>query len=272
MPKRNFQNKRVLITGAGSGLGAALSSRFCRAGATVIGIDLDPKGLQQTATAIEAINGRFVTHTCDIRDEEQLYAILHSVLGQGDVDVLINNAGISHRSEFLYTRASVIRKVMEINYLGAVYCTDVLLPGIIRQKGMIISVSSVAGFSPLIARTGYAASKHAVHGFFDSLRSEVSGSGVAVMLVCPSFIKTNIGRNALGADGNLVTHRQVPIGNFMSADIAAEKIFDAAVHNKKQLLLGKVAKLAYWTQKLVPGIYARQMAKKLQTELQREPV
>lgn len=271
MPKRNFENKRVLITGAASGLGAALSLRFCRAGAVVTGLDLDPAGLAQTAASARNINGHFESHICDIRDEGELQNVLHAVLALGDVDVLINNAGISHRSEFLHTKAAVIRKVMEINFLGAVYCTDALLPGIIAQKGMIISVSSVAGFSPLIARTGYAASKYALHGFFDSLRSEVAGNGVAVMLVCPSFIKTNIGRNALGADGNLVTHSQVPVGDFMSADIAAEKIFHAAVHNKKQLLLGKVAKLAYWTQKLAPGVYARQMAKKLQAELQREP-
>lgn len=272
MPKRNFEKKRILITGAGSGLGAALSLRFCRAGAAVIGIDLDPEGLLDTAAAIEAVNGHFERHTCDIRDEEQLHQVLNGILAEGNVDVLVNNAGISHRSEFLHTNTAVIRKVMEINFLGAVYCTDVLLPGIISGKGMIISISSVAGFSPLIARTGYAASKYALHGFFDSLRSEVAESGVSIMLVCPSFIKTNIGRNALGADGRLVKHKQVPVGNFMSAAAAAERIFQAATRNKKQLLLGKVARLAYWTQKLLPGIYARQMAKKLQSELQREPV
>ena len=99
------------------------------------------------------------------------------------------------------TEPAVIRRVMEVNFFGAVHCTRAALGDLVRTRGLIVAISSVAGFSPLIARTGYAASKHALHGFFDSLRTELVDSGVDALLVCPAFIATGIERNALGADG-----------------------------------------------------------------------
>ena len=124
----------------------------------------------------------------------------------GSLDVLVANAGMSHRSAFETTNLDVLRRVMEVNFFGAVNCTKAALPHLLASRGLVVAVSSVAGYTPLLARTGYSASKHALHGFFDSLRAEVGPRGVGVMLACPSFIATRIARNALGGDGLPVRH------------------------------------------------------------------
>jgi len=134
-------------------------------------------------------------------DADCVRAVGDCIARYGRLDVLVANAGISHRSAFASTDAAVIRRVMEVNFFGAVNCTRAALPHLRSVRGAIVAVSSVAGYSPLVARTGYAASKHALHGFYDSLRAELAEDGVDVTLVCPSFVATGIGRNALGGDG-----------------------------------------------------------------------
>jgi short-subunit dehydrogenase len=139
---------------------------------------------------------------------------------------------------------------------------------VVATKGMIIAVSSVAGYTPLIARTGYAASKHAMHGFFDSLRTEVEPSGVDVMLACPSFIATRIGRNAIGGDGLPVRHAQVTVGRPLTAESAAERIVTAAELGRRRVFVGQAARLAWWFSRLAPQAYARLMARRLRGELE----
>ncbi len=126
---------------------------------------------------------------CDVTDAASCADAIRSAVERfGGVDVLVNNAGITHRSAFATTDPAVLRRVMEVNFFGAMNLTHHALPHLLRSRGAIVAISSVAGFAPLIARTGYAASKHALHGFFESLRSEVRSQGVDVTLVCPSFI------------------------------------------------------------------------------------
>jgi short-subunit dehydrogenase len=133
---------------------------------------------------------------------------------------------------------------------------------------MIIVISSVAGFAPLIARTGYAASKHALHGFFESLRPEVAPAGVDVMLVCPSFISTGIDRNALGADGRPVTHAQVVIGPRLSPEDVANRIYVAAGRRRRLLRIGRTADLAWWVSRIAPAAYEQGMARRLRGEME----
>ncbi len=114
---------------------------------------------------------------------------------------------------------------MEVNLFGAIHLTRPALPALRQSRGLVVAISSVAGYTPLIARTGYAASKHALHGFFESLRTEVAADGIDVMLVCPSFIATGIDRNALGPDGRAVTHAQVVVGRRLQPDDVADRMF-----------------------------------------------
>jgi NAD(P)-dependent dehydrogenase (short-subunit alcohol dehydrogenase family) len=206
---------------------------------------------------------------CDVTDAEACArAVAAAVERFGAIDVLVNNAGISHRSSLAETDLAVIRRVMDVNFYGAVNCTKAALPRLVERRGMIIAISSVAGYTPLIARTGYAASKHALHGFFESLRTEVAPQGVDVMMVCPSFIATRIDRNALGGDGGPVRHTRVTVGRPLAADVAAQQIISGAARRRRLLLIGRTAWAAWWMSRLVPALYEKLMARRLRAELE----
>ncbi len=193
MTARTFAGRAVVITGAAGGLGRSLCLRVRRRRRRVAALDRDPEGLQALDRDMTARGQRVLTQVCDVTDSVACERALRAVHDElGPVAVLVNNAGIAHRSAFAQTRLEVIRRVMDVNFFGAVNCTHAALADLRASRGMVIAISSVAGFSPLIGRTGYAASKHALHGFFDSLRSELTDDGVDVMLVCPSFIATGI--------------------------------------------------------------------------------
>jgi NAD(P)-dependent dehydrogenase (short-subunit alcohol dehydrogenase family) len=159
-----------------------------------------------------------MTMVCDITQPQDCdAAIAQAVALWGGVDVLVNNAGISHRSLFEDTDPAVLRRVMEVNFFGAVHMTHAALPQLLARRGVVAALSSVAGYAPLLGRTGYCASKHALHGFFDTLRTEVQERGVQVTLICPSFIATGIGAAGLGASGAAATHRASPPGGNLAA-------------------------------------------------------
>lgn len=262
---RDFAGKTVAVTGAGGGLGRALCLRFAAAGARIVALDRDDAVLQGLTfpDGIEAVR-----LACDVSSEADcLRAMAEARRAFGGIDVLINNAGITHRSAFADTRTEVIRRVMEVNYFGALHCTHAALDDLVARRGMVIAISSVAGFAPLVARTGYAASKHALHGFFDSLRTEVEPSGVKVLLVCPSFISTGIEKNALAGDGGPARHAQSIVGSRSTPEAMAEKIFRAAEAERHLLLPDRVSKLSWWVSRLAPRFYERQMVKKLGREM-----
>jgi short-subunit dehydrogenase len=175
---------------------------------------------------------------------------------------------MSHRSAFAVTGLDVIHRVMDVNFFGAVNCTKAALPHLIARRGLIIVVSSVAGYTPLVARTGYAASKHALHGFFDSLRTELAPQGVDVMVACPSFIATRIDWNALGGDGEPVRHPQVTVGHPLAPDEAAGQVLAAAQRGQRRLLVGRTAKAAWQLNRFAPRLYEFIMARRLRGELE----
>lgn len=265
---RDFRDKVVVITGAAGGLGRALCFRFGTAGARIVALDRDAASLAGLLADIRAEGITAVTEVCDVSSEEDCRrAVAGAIKAFGGIDVLINNVGITHRSAFARTRTEVIRRVMAVNFFGALDCTHAALSTLVARRGMIIVISSVAGFAPLIARTGYAASKHALHGFFDSLRTEVELLGVQVMLVCPSFIQTGIDKNALAGDGNLASHPQSIVGTRTTPAAIAGKIFTAATKEQRLLLPDMISRSSWWLSRLAPRLYARQMAKKLGQEM-----
>lgn len=273
MGRRSFNGRTVLVTGAGGGLGRAIAARFARAGARIVGLDKDAAGVDGLRAEIEGQGGQCLALPCDVTDAEACAcAVAAGVERFGSLDVLVNNAGMSQRSGFAATDLAVIRRVMDVNFYGAVHCTKAALPHLLATRGLIVAVSSVAGYTPLIARTGYAASKHAMHGFFESLRSEVEPQGVDVMMACPSFIATRIDRNAIGGDGQPVRHAQVTIGDPLSADAVAERIFAGAARGRRLLLIGRTAWQAWWVSRLAPRLYEKLMARRLKGELESDPI
>jgi NAD(P)-dependent dehydrogenase (short-subunit alcohol dehydrogenase family) len=259
----------VLVTGAGSGLGRAVALRFAAAGAHIVALDRDATATTRLQSEIAHGGGDCLAVPCDVTDAGACArAVAAGVERFGTLDVLVNNAGISHRSGLAATGLDVVRRVMEVNFFGAVHCTKAALPHLLAARGLVITISSVAGFAPLIARTGYAASKHALHGFFDSLRTELAPQGVDVMLVCPSFIATGIDRAALGGDGLPVRHAQVTIGAALQAETVAETIYRGACRGRRLLLVGRTARQAWWLSRLLPGWYAQLMARRLRGELE----
>ena len=262
---RDFAGRTVVVTGAAGGLGRALCLRFAAAGARIVALDRDTAVLQ----GLTFPGGNDALRVaCDVSNEEDcLRAMAEARRAFGGVDVLINNAGITHRSAFAATRPEVIRRVMAVNFFGALHCTHAALADLVARRGMVIAVSSVAGFAPLIARTGYAASKHALHGFFDSLRTEIEPLGVGVLLVCPSFIQTGIERNALAGDGGPVRHAQSIVGGRSTPEAMAEKIFRAAAGERRLLLPDRISRLSWWVSRLAPQTYERLMVRKLRKEM-----
>jgi NAD(P)-dependent dehydrogenase (short-subunit alcohol dehydrogenase family) len=262
---RDFAGKTVVVTGAAGGLGCALALRFAAAGARIVALDRDAAVLQ----GLTFPGGTdAVRIACDVSSEADcLRAMAEARRAFGGVDVLINNAGITHRSAFTRTEPAVIRRVMEVNFFGALHCTHAALEDLVARRGLVVAISSVAGFAPLVARTGYAASKHALHGFFDSLRTEVEPLGVKVLLVCPSFISTGIEKNALAGDGGPVRHAQSIVGGRSTPEAMAERIFRAAQAERRLLLPDRVSRLSWWVSRLAPRLYARLMVKKLEKEM-----
>jgi NAD(P)-dependent dehydrogenase (short-subunit alcohol dehydrogenase family) len=257
-----------VISGAAGGLGRALALRFGRAGSRIVALDRDAEALQRLRQDMATAGGEVLALPCDVTDEQGCAAAVAAAVDRfGRIDTVISNAGISHRSPFEMTATAVLRRVMDVNLFGAIHLTRPSLPALRQSRGLIVAISSVAGYAPLIARTGYAASKHAMHGFFESLRTEVAADGIDVMLVCPSFIATGIDRNALGPDGRAARHAQEVVGRRLQPDAVAERILRGCERRQRLLLIGRTARAAWWVSRLAPALYERLMARRLRGEM-----
>lgn len=271
MTQRDFAGKVVVITGAAGGLGQALARSFAAAGAYIAAFDRDVAGVEAFAGELRDDGSQALGIGCDVTDAVACERAMASVIETwGRIDVLINNAGISHRSAYMRTDPAVTRSVMEVNFFGSVHCTRAALSALCKSRGLIIVISSVAGFAPLIARTGYSAAKHALHGFFESLRTELVDAGVGVLMVCPSFIDTGLDRHALGGDGRPARHEKQIVGTRAQPEEIATKILRAARNGKHLLLPGRMAKFAWWVSRFAPAYYARSMARRLRGEMDDE--
>jgi len=266
--RRNFATRTVALTGGAGGIGRALAARFARAGAKIVLLDVDAEGLAEAARELEARGHEVLAVQCDITRVEECRAAAERIEQRfGGVDVLINNAGLVHRSAFRDTDVEVFRRVMEVNYFGSVNVTKALLDGLVGRRGLIIVVSSIAGLSPLYGRSGYSASKHALHGLFESLRSELAGSGVDVLMVCPSFTRTAFEQRALDARGGRVRRGRSKLGTEATPESVAESVYRAALQRRRLLVLSPVGKLSIWLSRIAPGLHTHLMARALRDEL-----
>lgn len=268
MARRDFSARVVAITGAAGGLGRALCHAFGRRGARIAALDRDEQGLAALARELAVVKIEAQVYQCDVTLRESCRTALGKAAEHfGGIDVLVNNAGISHRSAFADTDPEVIRRVMDVNFFGALHCTHCALPALLARRGLVIAISSVAGFAPLAARAGYAASKHALHGLFDTLRAELAPQGVEVLIVCPSFIRTAIAASHLAGNGQAARHPRAVVGEMLDPEQVAARIVDAAERGRRLLLVGRVAWTSYWVSRLAPALYARLMARRMRGEL-----
>ena len=267
---RDFNNRVVVVTGAAGGIGFALARRFGSAGAKVAMLDLNDDAVAVAAETLRQEGIETLALGCDVADPGAVVAAVEAVMEHfGGIDVLINNAGISARAAFTDTHLGVFHKVMAVNFFGPLYGTKAALGVLCRHKGLIITISSLAGFTPLYGRTAYAASKHALHGLFDSLRSELRGTGVGVLLICPGFTATGIGTAALDGDGSIARHPQTTAGKPATPEEVADQIFNAAAKNKRLLVLTPIGRLGRLINKLSPRLYEWLMVRSMRKELER---
>jgi NAD(P)-dependent dehydrogenase (short-subunit alcohol dehydrogenase family) len=246
------------VTGAAGGIGRALCLRFGREGAQIAALDLDREGLDALAGELREAQIETLVEPCDVTDPDQCARAIASVHQRfGGVDVLINNAGISHRSPVVETELQVYRRVMDVNFFGAVHCTKPAMQSLLERRGLIIVISSIAGRGPLPGRTGYSASKHALHGFFETLRCELADRGVRVMMVCPSFTATNIERSALDGKGNPTSRAWDTVGKIATPESVAEAVYRGARSGRRVLVLSGTGRAAYLVSRLWPGLYER---------------
>jgi len=266
MSPQRFADKVVLVTGAAGGLGTALCHVFAAQGARIAAMDRDRERLEALVAGLPtgalAIAG-------DLTDPALCEDALRQTVARfGALDVLVNNAGISHRSLLADTDPAVIRRVMEVNFFGTLQMTHAALPHLVDTRGVVAAISSVAGFAPLLGRTGYSASKHALHGFFDTLRTEVEDQGVGVTLICPSFIATGIGGAALGGQGGSAAAARITAGGESRPEDIARRIVEAIAHRRSLLLPDRTSRLAWWVRKFAPGFYAGTMKRRVRAEFQ----
>jgi short-subunit dehydrogenase len=249
----SFSHKVIVITGASSGIGKALAEEALERGAKVA---VCARNLEKLKEAFGHTNSPdLLLFATDVSKEADCQLFIESVLRQwGRVDVLINNAGISMRALFEDVKLSVIKELMDINFWGAVYCTKYALPSIIENKGVIAGISSIAGFRGLPARTGYSASKFALQGFLEALRTELLQTGVHVMWVSPGFTASNIRNVALSADGKAQKETPLDESKLMSAVECADIILNAIAKKKRTVIMTGQGRLTVWLNKLFPSL------------------
>ncbi|SDL05852.1 Short-chain dehydrogenase [Catalinimonas alkaloidigena] len=249
-----MQNKVVIVTGGSSGIGKACAESFGRAGARVVITGRNADNLRQTADELTQQGIQVLPVVSDVSREEDCQHVVTTTLAEwGTIDVLINNAGISMRALFEELELDVLRKVMDINFWGTVYMTKYALPSLLKQRGSIVSVSSIAGYRGLPARTGYSASKAAMQGFMEALRTELLHKGVHILVACPGFTASNIRNTALTKTGQMQGETPRDEGKMMTAEAVGDAILTAVQKRRRDLVLTTQGKMTVFMNKWFPG-------------------
>ncbi len=259
----SFSGKVVVITGGAGGIGQALSQQLIKQGARIVALDLNVDALSPSDSLLPLAT--------DITSDEQLASALEKTIKKfGTVDVLFNNAGITHMSRFVDTDENLFDKIMAVNFSAAVNITRLCLPHIIKNEGRIVAISSVAGFAPLYGRSAYSASKHALEGFFGSLASELKEAKVGITIVSPSFVRSrpDLRAQVNGGVSSPGALKKNTSGKQVSPQDAAAQIIKAVVTGQSNLFLGRVAKIARWLVALVPALYMHIMTRGAKQEFE----
>lgn len=260
-------NQVVIITGGSSGIGKAIAFEFGKNGYTVVITGRNPQNLAQTEKELLDKHIKAKGIVCDSASEEETREMVQEVVDTyGGIDILINNAGISMRSMFEDVQMEVLKQVMDINFWGTVYATQAALPYIKNRKGGIIGISSIAGYRGLPVRSGYSASKFAMNGFLEALRTELIGTGVHVLTACPGFTASNIRNASLNSAGKITGETMREEDKMMSADEVAREIYQAYLKKKKTLILTFQGKLTVFLNKWLNGFLDQMVYNTLKKE------
>ncbi len=249
----------VAITGASKGIGAELARQLAAKGAKLVLAARSEKELETVAEECRKAGAQVVTVRADVGVERDCQAIVSgAVIAFGRLDTLVNNAGATMWARFEDIKdMSILEHIMRVNYLGAVYCTHHALPFLKQTGGRIVGISSLAGKTGVPTRTGYSAAKHAMTGFFDSLRIELEGSGVTVTMIYPGFVATGIRENATGPDGKPILVSPVKEGEVMSAQECARQIVRAIEGRDREVVMTARGKIGLWLKLIAPGLIDR---------------
>jgi short-subunit dehydrogenase len=248
----NFKDKIVVITGGSDGIGKALVQQFLTLGAKVATCGRNADKLAQLVA--ENPGQELFTMQVDVVNQQQDEGFIQAVVDKwGGIDILINNAGISMRALVSEVSIETLKNVMDINFWGTVYTTKAALPAIQKANGVIVGVSSIAGYRGLPGRSGYSASKYALNGWLEALRTELYGSGTHVMWVCPGFTSSNIRNAALDKDAKAQGESPMDEGAMMSSKECAHHIIHSIVKRKRSLVLTFTGKRTVFMNKFFPA-------------------
>lgn len=258
LSKQRMKGKVAVITGSSSGIGRACAYELAERGAGVVLGARNIEALREIAADLQKRGYRAIAVQTDVtREEDCRNLISEAVKAFGGIDILINNAGISMRALFKDVNLSVIRRLMEVNFFGAVYCTKYALPYLLERRGSVVGVSSIAGFHGLPGRAGYSASKFALQGFLETLRIENLKNDLHVMVAAPGFTATNVRISALKADGQAQGVSPRNEKGMMSPEKVSRIIANGIQRKRRNVIISLEGKLSILAQRVIPRIIDR---------------
>ncbi|MEN6453352.1 MAG: SDR family oxidoreductase [Prolixibacteraceae bacterium] len=254
---KNLRGKIVWITGASSGIGEELAYAFAREGALLVLSARNHEKLEQVKAKCLLTTSMCLIEPFDLSHVSGLESVVKSVLAKtGRVDVLINNAGRSQRSLAKETPLEIDRAIMELNFFGTVALTKLVLPHMLKNRsGHLVVISSITGKFGVRTRTAYSASKHALQGYFESLRAELSSENISVTIVSPGFIRTNVSLNAMTKDGSSYQQMDKGQASGMYPSVCAERIVKAVKNDRREILVGGKELVMVFIRRFVPALY-----------------
>ena len=254
-----MNSKVCIITGASSGIGKALAYEYASQGHRISISARREELLYEIANELKSkYSVEVLTIRADVSIEEDCKRIIDKTVEQfGQIDILINNAGISQRALLKDLPISSLREVIDVNYWGTVYCTKFALQHLLKSKGSVVAVSSISGFSPLPARTAYCSSKYAVHGFLESLRVENMETGLHVMIAAPEYTSTEIRKHAIVAGGKKQGESPRDEGKMLTPEFVAYRIAKGVRKRRRTLVIGKMGTFTVIFTRLFPKLSDR---------------
>jgi len=250
-----YRNKIAVITGASSGIGRAIAMELAIRGAKVVLASRNEKKLVELKAIIESQGGYASVFQVDVTHEEECKALVESTAETfGKIDILINNAGISMHANFSEVDMDVLHRVMDTNFWGSVYCSRYALPYLLQARGSIVGISSISGVTPLPGRSGYSASKHALDGFFESLRLENLENRLHIMLVHPGYTASEIRKKALDKNGQPQEISPLDERKLMPAEKVAREVVYGIALKRRDIILTREGKVITWIYRRSPVV------------------
>ncbi len=253
-----FKDKVIVVTGASSGIGLASARLFGSLGAFVVMAARSLEKMQELSASVSQDPSRVLCVKADVSVEDDCRALMEQTVERfGRIDILVNNAGLSMRAMFADLDLKVLRTLMDVNFWGTVQCTKYALPHLLKTKGQVVGVISIAGYSALPARTGYSSSKYAIRGFLDTLRIEHLKDGLGVLVFAPGYTSSNVRNAALTADGSAQGKTPLEEGKLMSAEECALHLAKALARRRSEVILTGLGKATVAFHRLFPRLTDR---------------